>query len=71
MFEPRGGKYICHAMPAGTVPVPSNAVMGRGKQVGMSSFTKDGRKKIQQERTADLVQPGKIYSLQIETLHWM
>jgi hypothetical protein len=29
MFEPRGGKYICHAMPAGAVPVPINAVMGK------------------------------------------
>jgi hypothetical protein len=46
-------------MPAGAVPVPINAVTGRGKQVSMSSFTKDGRKKIQQERTEDLVQPGK------------
>ncbi len=27
----------------------------------MSSSTKDGSKKIQQERIADLVQPGKIY----------
>jgi hypothetical protein len=27
MFEPRGGKYICHAMSAGAVPVPINAVM--------------------------------------------
>ncbi len=35
--------------------------------MGVSSSTKDGRKKIQQERIADLVQPGKIYSLQIET----
>jgi hypothetical protein len=37
----------------------------------MSSFMKDGRKIIQQERIADLVQIGKIYPLQIETLHWM
>ncbi len=37
----------------------------------MSSFMKDGRKIIQQERIADLVQIGKIYSLQIETLHWI
>ncbi len=31
----------------------------------------DESKKIQQEGIADLVQPGKIYSLQIETLNWM
>jgi hypothetical protein len=30
MFEPRGGKYICHAMPAGAVP--SNAVMGKREE---------------------------------------
>jgi hypothetical protein len=29
MFEARGGKYICHAMLAGAVPVPINAVMGK------------------------------------------
>jgi hypothetical protein len=56
MIEPRVGKHIHHAMPAGAVPVPINAVTG---------------KKIQQETIADLVQPGKIYSLQIETLNWM
>jgi hypothetical protein len=37
----------------------------------MSSSTKDESKKIQQERIADLMQPGKIYSLQIETFNWM
>jgi hypothetical protein len=37
----------------------------------MNSSTKDESKKIQQERIAELVQPGKIYSLQIETLNWM
>jgi hypothetical protein len=34
--------------------------------VDVYSSTKDGSKKIQQERIADLVHPGKIYSLQIE-----
>ncbi len=72
MFEPRGGKYIRHAMLAGAVPVPINAVTGkREMKVDMSSSTKDGNKKIQQERIVDLVQPGKIYSLKIETLNWM
>jgi hypothetical protein len=32
----------------------------------MSFSTNDGSKKIQKERIADLVHPGKIYSLQIE-----
>ncbi len=44
---------------------------GREKKVDMSCSTKDGSKKIQQERIVDLVQPGKIYSLQIEMLNWM
>ncbi len=44
---------------------------GREKWVDMSSSTKVGRTTIQQERIADLVQAGRIYSLQIETLHWM
>ncbi len=29
MFEQREGKYICHAMPAGAVPVPIDAVTGK------------------------------------------
>jgi hypothetical protein len=29
MFEPKGGTYICHAMPAGAVPVPINALTGK------------------------------------------
>jgi hypothetical protein len=29
MFKQRGGKYICHAMPAGASPAPVNAVMGK------------------------------------------
>jgi hypothetical protein len=32
MFEPRGGKYICHAMPAGAVPVPINAVTAKREE---------------------------------------
>ncbi len=71
MFEQRGVKYICHATLAGAVPVLMNAVAGKREAGGYEFFTKDGRKKIRQERIADLVQPGKIYSLQIETLHWM
>jgi hypothetical protein len=38
MFEPRGGKYICHAMPAGAVPVPINAVMGKREEGGYEFF---------------------------------
>ncbi len=38
MFEPRGGKYICHAMPAGAVPVPINAVMGKREAGGYEFF---------------------------------
>jgi hypothetical protein len=34
MFEPRGRKYICHAMMAGAVPVPINAVMGKREEGG-------------------------------------
>jgi hypothetical protein len=47
MFEPKGGKYICRAMPAGAVPVPINAVMGKREKVDMNSSTKHGSKKIQ------------------------
>jgi hypothetical protein len=38
IFEPRGGKYICHAMPAGAVPVPINAVMGKREEGGHEFF---------------------------------
>jgi hypothetical protein len=38
MFEPRGGKYICHAMLAGAVPVPINAVTGKKKEGGYEFF---------------------------------
>jgi hypothetical protein len=38
MFEPRGGKYICHAMPAGAVPVPINTVMGKREEGGYEFF---------------------------------
>jgi hypothetical protein len=37
-FEPRGGKYICNAMLAGTVPVPINAVMGKREEGGYEFF---------------------------------
>ena len=43
MFEPRGGKYICHAMPAGAVPVPINAVTGK-REGGGSEFFYQGWK---------------------------
>jgi hypothetical protein len=38
MFEQRGGKYICHAMPAGAVPVPINAVTGKREAGGYEFF---------------------------------
>ena len=38
MFEPRGGKYICHAMPARAVPVPIDAVTGKRKAGGYEFF---------------------------------
>jgi hypothetical protein len=38
MFEPRGGKYICHAMLAGAVPVPINAVTGKREAGGYAFF---------------------------------
>jgi hypothetical protein len=38
MFKPRGGKYICHAMPAGTCPVPINAVTGKREEGGHGFF---------------------------------
>ncbi len=44
MFEPSGGKYICHAMPAGTVPVPINAVTGK-REEGVYEFFYQGWKK--------------------------
>jgi hypothetical protein len=37
-FEPRGGKYTCDAMPAGAVPVPINAVMGKREEGGYEFF---------------------------------
>jgi hypothetical protein len=38
MFEPRIRKYICHAMPAGAVPVPIIAVMGKREEGGYEFF---------------------------------
>jgi hypothetical protein len=38
MFESRSGKYICQAMPAGAVPVPINAVMGKREEGGYVFF---------------------------------
>jgi hypothetical protein len=38
MFEPRGRKYICHAMPAGACPVPINAVTGKQEEGGYEVF---------------------------------
>jgi hypothetical protein len=38
MFKPRGGKYICHAMLAGAVPVPINAVTGKKEAGGYEFF---------------------------------
>jgi hypothetical protein len=38
MFEPREGKYICHAMPAGSFPVPINAVTGEREEGGYEFF---------------------------------
>jgi hypothetical protein len=38
MFKPRGGKYICHAMSAGAVPVPINAVTGKKEESGYEFF---------------------------------
>ncbi len=38
MFKPRGGKYICHAIPAGACPVPINAVTGKREEGGYELF---------------------------------
>ncbi len=38
MFEPRGGKYICHAMPSGAIPVLINAVTGKREEGGYEFF---------------------------------
>jgi hypothetical protein len=38
MFEPKGGKYICHSMPAGAVPVPMNAKTGKRELGGYEFF---------------------------------
>jgi hypothetical protein len=43
LLEPRGGKYICHAMLAGAVPVPINAVTGKREADGFEFFYQ-GRK---------------------------
>ncbi len=40
MFEPREGKYICHAMLDGTVPVPINALTGKREAGGYEFFYK-------------------------------
>jgi hypothetical protein len=39
MFEPRGGKYICHAMLADAVPVLINAVTGKREAGGYECST--------------------------------
>jgi hypothetical protein len=41
VFEQRGGKYICHAMPAGAVPVPIDDVTGK-REAGEYEFFYDG-----------------------------
>ncbi len=46
MFEPRGGKYICHAMPDGTVPVPINALTGKREAGGYEFFYKGWKEDI-------------------------
>jgi hypothetical protein len=40
MFEPRGGKYICHAMLADAVPVPINALTEKREAGGYEFFYK-------------------------------
>ncbi len=45
MFVPRGGKYICHAMPAGAVPVPINAVTGKREEGGYEFFYQGWKQK--------------------------
>jgi hypothetical protein len=49
MFEPRGGKYIGHAMPAGAVPVPENAETGK-REVGGYEFFYQGWKNYNPKR---------------------
>ncbi len=49
MFEPRGGKYICHSMPAGTVPVPMNAKTGK-REVGGYEFFYQGLEEQQSNK---------------------
>ncbi len=39
--DSRGGKYICHSMPAGAVPVPMNAETGE-REVGGYEFFYQG-----------------------------
>ncbi len=38
MFEPKGGKYNCHSMPAGAIPVPMNAKTGKRELGGYEFF---------------------------------
>ncbi len=38
IIEPRGGKYIYHAMTTGAVPVPINAVTGKREECGYEFF---------------------------------
>jgi hypothetical protein len=45
MFEPRRGKYIYDAMPAGAVPVPINAGTGKREAGGYEFFYKGWREK--------------------------
>jgi hypothetical protein len=49
MFEPRGGKYICHAMPASAYPAPINAVMGKREEGGYELPRMEARKSNKRE----------------------
>ncbi len=71
MFEPRGGKYMCHSMLAGAVPVPMNAKTGK-REVGGYEFFYQGWKNDNPTReNCRFGASREIYSLQIEMLHWM
>ncbi len=58
-------------MPAGTVFVPNNDVTGKREEGGYEFFYQGQKQKNPTREFTDLVQPGKFYSLQIETLNWM
>jgi hypothetical protein len=71
MFEPRRGKYICHAMPAGACPVLINAVMGKREEGGYEFFYQGWKQENPARQNCRFGASREDYSLLIETFNWM